>query len=484
MDLEKEKMECHEEGNEMIDSIPKIEQVTDCKVDNSSSIPEENQQELSCEVEVYYHSSMQDFTSAIAMNYQNRVSSLVTEMLKYSEFATEFIRKTMELDCTTVLRVEIIRLETLLKFLLKNPSICSTAYTSVIKKNLGKGILCMGDIYLQLCGDEEMGYELIVADIERKKMTVLYAGSMGDGLMEMDFLGLAENGVIDLNSTGRYWEGGVLNGECCSPCGYGKEYNDDNNVVYEGFMFGGKRVSYGKEYRGIRDINKNKNVGKEDGLVYEGGYLNGVRYGYGKLYDLNGNIEYEGKWVDNKPIKDGEIILTDEGGLFIPLSTQELVFEEYSFDEEEITNIHFSPILLSHLKRIEIGRDCFQNVREFVLDEMEKLESVKIGLDCFRISEEEGSDGLFRVTNCPNLHELAIDHNSFQDYKRFELSGVDSLQLIQFGGGCFEFAESCILKGRSKEWISHVLDLPTLEEVSFSNWSFRYCPFVQLESMG
>ena len=115
---------------------------------------------------------------------------------------------------------------------------------------------------------------------------------------------------------------------------------------------------------------------------------------------------------------------------------------------------------------------------------MEKLESVKIGLDCFRISEEEGNDGLFRVTNCPNLRELAINHNSFQDYKQFELSSVDSLHSIQFGGGCFEFAECCVLKGRSEEEISHVLDLPSLEEVSFSDWSFRYCPFVQFESKG
>ena len=298
MNSEKEKMECHEEGKEMIYSIPKIEQVNDYKAENSSSTPAEDQRELSCEVEVYHHSNMQDSTSTIATNYQNRVSSLVTEMLKYSEFATEFIRKTMELDNTTVLRWERVRLETLLKFLLINPSICSTAYTSVLRKNLGNGVLCMDDVYIQLCGDEEVGYELIVADIERKKMTVLYAGLMEDGLVEMGFSGLVENGVIDLNSTGRYWEGGVLNGECCSPCGYGKEYNDENNLVYEGFMYDGKRVCYGKEYRGIRDNKNGKN-----GLIYEGGYLNGVRYGFGKSYDLNGDVEYEGEWIDNNPNK-------------------------------------------------------------------------------------------------------------------------------------------------------------------------------------
>ena len=56
--------------------------------------------------------------------------------------------------------------------------------------------------------------------------------------------GLITNGVVDLGYAGCYWEGGVLNS--CERFGYGKEFNEDNKIVYEGFMFGDRRIYYGK----------------------------------------------------------------------------------------------------------------------------------------------------------------------------------------------------------------------------------------------
>ena len=108
--------------------------------------------------------------------------------------------------------------------------------------------------------------------------------------------GLNKNGVVDLGNAGRYWEGGVLNS--CERFGYGKEYNEENNIVYEEFMFGDRRICHGKEYRGVYDKNGRNR------LVYDGEYCDGVRYGYGKSYDLNGEVEYEGEWIDNIPIHE------------------------------------------------------------------------------------------------------------------------------------------------------------------------------------
>ena len=94
------------------------------------------------------------------------------------------------------------------------------------------------------------------------------------------------------------------------------------------------------------------------------------------------------------------------------------------------------------LKRIEIGSWCFQHVREFVIDGLESLESVKIGEDCFRIDYGERDDGVCRITNCPNLGQLEIGYESFfEDFKSFELSNVNSLQSINFGDYCFEYAD-------------------------------------------
>ena len=108
--------------------------------------------------------------------------------------------------------------------------------------------------------------------------------------------GLNKNGVVDLGNAGRYWEGGVLNS--CERFAYGKEYNEENNIVYDGFMFVYRRICHIQEYRGVYDKNGRNR------LVYDGEYCDGVRYGYGKSYDLNGEVEYEGEWIDNIPIHE------------------------------------------------------------------------------------------------------------------------------------------------------------------------------------
>ena len=115
--------------------------------------------------------------------------------------------------------------------------------------------------------------------------------------------------------------------------------------------------------------------------------------------------------------------------------------------DEEYKALHFSP-LLARLKRIEIGKKCFQNVREFVIDGLKSLESVKIGCNCFRVGDKEHDYGICRITNCPNLTQLEIGDWSFEDFKSFELSNLNSLQSIMFGGYCFRYAEGFSLKGR------------------------------------
>ena len=98
------------------------------------------------------------------------------------------------------------------------------------------------------------------------------------------------------------------------------------------------------------------------------------------------------------------------------------------------------------LQSIEIGQQCFQRVREFVLNDLESLESVIIGWNCFRIDWKERDDGVCRITKCPNLRQLEIGDKSFEDFKSFELSNLNSLQSIQFGIFCF-FYTDLSLKG-------------------------------------
>ena len=133
------------------------------------------------------------------------------------------------------------------------------------------------------------------------------------------------------------------------------------------------------------------------------------------------------------------------------MSIEEFVIGEKLFNDENITTLHFSPLLV-RLKRIEIGKKCFKNVREFVIDDLESLKSVKIGGNCFRINDgtewsHERDDGICRITNCPNLRQLEIGAYCFGDFKSFELSNLNSIQSIKFGFHCFWYVDFS-LKGK------------------------------------
>ena len=293
-------------------------------------------------------------------------------------------------------------------------------------------------------------YVIIVADNsdgnKKKRMAVLTAESVDSELREMDCSGMRENVIIDLNEEGRRWEGGELDGK---PFGFGFEYSEDGNLVYEGFVFEGMKMCFGKEWN---------NDGNNNCLMYEGGYFNGERWGKGISYDLTGNIDYEGEWMNNHVMTKDEDLMNE---LIIPMSIEEFVIGDEMFNDENITTLHFFPLLVQ-LKRIEIGNECFKHAREFVISGLESLESVRIGEWCFGIGDKERDDGICEITNCPNLRQLEIGAHSFRDFKSFKLSNLNSLQSINFGGECFWYAREFVIDG-----------LESLESVKIGDLCFR-----------
>ena len=106
-------------------------------------------------------------------------------------------------------------------------------------------------------------------------------------LVEDTSSAIAFDQIIDLNEEGRRWEGCSKDGK---PYGYGREYDEDNNLEFVGFVyeydyFIGKskyRVGYGIEY--YPDLNM---------IEYEGFYVDNHHF-YGINYDRNGDISLEG----------------------------------------------------------------------------------------------------------------------------------------------------------------------------------------------
>ena len=263
--------------------------------------------------------------------------------------------------------------------------------------------------------DEEN--RVVVADLKTHEMRVYD----GDDWKESE-----QDGVdcIDLDVSGKRWEGGVKNGK---PFGYGVMYDEEGKKEYEGFMVDGAKMGYGIEY--YNDIER---------IEYEGCFYDGKRFGRGVLYDRNGIIEYNGLW------KNDMVYSPNSSGSTIDNHTESVSISNGVFNNRE----PFIPSFYMHsLKRIVIGEGCFGKVRVFELDGLDELESVVIGERSFRISEKERSNGSCRIVNCPKLKSIQIGDTSFEDYHLFELNNLPSLQSIDIGDWCFRYAPSFSLTG-------------------------------------
>ena len=279
--------------------------------------------------------------------------------------------------------------------------------------------------------------QAILVNIQSKDMTVLRSSGWYDEWIEMDLSGLNSSEIVDLDDEGSRWEGGELNG---CPCGYGIEYSASNNKTYQGFVFAGHHVCYGKE----GSDNADHNI-----ILYKGSFVNDRYYGHGISYDLNGDVDYKGKWCDHQPMVKKRS--SRNNVLSISAFDEKYEFSTLPGDRSEIKDIesitYFGfPSILTNLREILIYiYNFFTNNREFVIDGLPNLERVLIDnnycSDCDDIKIDERDDGICRIVNCPNLRQLEIGTRSFQDFKSFELSNLNSLQSIKFGEWCFHYAD-------------------------------------------
>ena len=252
------------------------------------------------------------------------MSEVLTSFLKFVSFDVER-------------NVNGIVLSFLLHSILSNPSFSKTGYVGLKNKDVNvNGLFEIGVFHIQICSKrhengEFSHYKLIIANNNsyengKKRMVVLTAESVESELIEMDCSGMRENVIIDLNAEGRRWEGCELNGK---PFGFGLEYSESDNLIYEGFVFEGTKVCIGKEW----NDDENNNC-----LMYDGGYCNGERCGKGKSYDFNGNADFEGEWMNNHVITENDL----KNDLIVLMFIEEFVIDDEMFNDVNITTLHFS----------------------------------------------------------------------------------------------------------------------------------------------
>ena len=85
------------------------------------------------------------------------------------------------------------------------------------------------------------------------------------------------------------------------PFGYGSIYNEENQVIFSGFLYEGKKFFFGIEF--FADI---------DTIQYFGEFCNDMRFGYGKLYNRKNELIFDGEWYNNNPVINDICMITDE----------------------------------------------------------------------------------------------------------------------------------------------------------------------------
>ena len=176
-----------------------------------------------------------------------------------------------------------------------------------------------------------------------------YRGRRWNGIIydeKNNIVGELKNGkgfVKEYNYGHIIFEGEYING---AKNGYGKEYDDEENLVYEGEYLNGLKHGKGKQFfRGVlifegEYLYNTKRKGKEyiDGkLVFEGEYILNKKW-EGKGYDEEGNIIYElhngaGKIIEYIPGRfsnskfEGEYLNGDKNGYGKEYYGKKLKFE-------------------------------------------------------------------------------------------------------------------------------------------------------------
>ena len=241
-----------------------------------------------------------------------------------------------------------------------------------------------------------------------------------------DMKGIEHNVVLDMKEKGERWEGDVLNDQ---PYGWGVLYDSENRMVYEGFRIGEVNVCYGRSYY------------LENGKIeYEGEWCEGNRMGAGVLYDRDEVVIHEGEWVNNRPLLT-RVELTDKNPV-LHSRVEELIVKDKSCNGKEWKSLDLS--LLSKLKKLTVGDECFNEVETVKLNGLKELESVVVGKESFEFQGNRKTS--FELKDCEKVKELIIGEESFNLFGKFSLENTPSMERIIMKGSNFYWA-SCWFHG-------------------------------------
>ena len=162
--------------------------------------------------------------------------------------------------------------------------------------------------------------------------------------------------------------------------------------------------------------------------------------GAGVLYDRDEVVIHEGEWVNNRPLSM-RVELTDKNPV-LHNRIEELIVKNTSCNGKEWESLDLS--LLSKLRKLTVGDECFNEVETVKLNGLNELESMVVGQSSFTVGSNTKTS--FDMKDCEKLKELIIGCTSFNIFGKFSLENTPSMERIIMKGENFYWA-SCRIRG-------------------------------------
>ena len=133
---------------------------------------------------------------------------------------------------------------------------------------------------------------------------------------------------------------------------------------------------------------------------------------------------------------------------YINPTVTQLVIPNWTCNKSNNINLDFSRF--NHLESIEIGHNCFEYVKSFIVDGLNRLKTIKIGDHSFTHNRNfwaNDKSRSFHILNCEELESIQIGGGSFYDFAgQFELKNLPQLQSIQMDSSNFYYS-SFVIRG-------------------------------------
>lgn len=313
----------------------------------------------------------------------------------------------------------------------ENSFIAFTPTVNGTDLSMSRGVWRVGEILVSYDGER-----MIVVDVAKKEL-LRVDGVCLRGVKHM---------ILDMNVNGERWEGDVLNDY---PYGWGRLYDGDGRLVYEGFRVGTVNVCYGCGY-----------YGNGGAIEYEGELCGGKRWGRGTNFDRNGAVLYDGEWMDDDHME--ESVELKDGCEWIHNHIKALKVRDGCCNGEKWKELKWS--WMPFLKSLEVGNGCFMNVEAFDVTGVSGLESVEIGDECFVNVEA------FDLTGVSGLKSVVIGDECFTNAGTFLITGVGKLESVAIGKNSFTKEKDW--KGNEPNRHFCVKDCPLLRTLTMGHHSF------------